>query len=139
GVLGSTCLARQHDALMVSVLPLGVRWTGALAVGTPLRSLLPSWYMRLGMHIALASHWLIVLAVAVAVDAIRNGVSGWTVVALSALGALAFGIHPYLFVMAAMIAVGALLADVARSGMKYARKDAARLAIFDARSAASAG
>jgi hypothetical protein len=137
GMTAALAIVFQPAAFVLLLLALGVRRPETLAVGTVLGSLLPAWYMRLGMHIALASHWLIVLALALAVTAIRRGLSWGVIAGLSALGALAFGFHPYLFAMVGAIAVGALLSDVARSGLKEAPKAAAGAAIFLSSSALS--
>lgn len=128
----------QPVAFVTLLWTLGVRRLEALAIGSLLGSLLPAWYMRMGMHIALSSHWLLLFALALAVSAIRRGVSWWIIVGLTALGALSFGIHIYLFAMVAAISVGALLADVARSGVKEAPKALAGLGLFLATAALSA-
>jgi hypothetical protein len=125
GVVAALAVIVQPVAFMVLLLSLGIKRPENLLIGAILGSLLPAWYLRLGMHVALASHWLIVLTLAVAVSAIRKGVSWWTIAMLAGLASLSFGIHLYLFVMVAAIAAAALLADVARDGIKAAPKAAA--------------
>jgi hypothetical protein len=130
GLVAALSVVLQPVAFIVLLLSLGARRPESLLIGTALGSLLPAWYMRLGMHVALSSHWLIVLALALAVTAIRRGLSWWVIAGLAVLGALSFGIHLYLFVMVAAIAVAALLADVVRSGKGAAPKAGAGIALF---------
>jgi hypothetical protein len=130
GLVAALSVVLQPVAFMLLLLALGVRRAESLLVGAILGSLLPAWYMRLGMHVALSSHWLIVLALALSVTAIRKGVSWRIIGGLAVLGALSFGIHLYLFVMIAAIALAALLADVARSGRTAAPRALAGLTLF---------
>lgn len=138
GVVVALAVVAQPVALMLLLLSLGIKRPENLLIGTILGSLLPAWYMRLGMHIALASHWVIILALAAAVSSIRKGLSWWTVVMLAGLASLSFGIHLYLFAMVVMIAAAGLLANVARDGITAARKAAAGFAVLFVCSALSA-
>jgi hypothetical protein len=103
-----------------------------------LGSLLPAWYHRVPLHVALSSHWVVVLALALAALAIRGGVSWRIVVGFAVLGAFSIGMHSYLFVMVAAVAAGALLGDVARIGKAAAPRAAVGLALFLAASGLSA-
>lgn len=139
GLVAILSVVLQPIAFLVLLLSLGVRRIESLIGGAILGSLLPAWYMRSIWHVALSSHWIIVLALAVAVHAVRNGVSGKVIAALTLLGAFSIGVHAYLFVMVAALAAGALLADVARSGMRAVPVAAAGLLVFAAAAAAVAG
>ena len=128
----------QPLAVVALLLATGVRRAEVIALGAMLGSLLPAWYFRTSVHIALSSHWLIVLALALAVRAVRSGVSWAVVGGLCALGAFAIGIHAYLFVMVAAVAMGGLLADLSRDGWPALPRAAMGLTLFLAASAASA-
>ncbi len=128
----------QPLAVVALLLAAGVRRAEVIALGAVLGSLLPAWYFRTSVHIALSSHWLIVLALALTVGAVRSGVSWAIVGGLCALGAFAIGIHAYLFVMVAAVAAGGLLADLARNGWPALPRAAMGLVLFLAASAASA-
>lgn len=134
----------QSVAFAALLLAAGVRRAEVLALGVALGSLLPAWYMRLPGHVALSSHWLILLALALAVHAVRAPVrarvSTAVVAGLCALGALAIGIHAYLFAMVAAVAMGGLMADLTRrgGGWRALPRTAASVAAFLAASAASA-
>ena len=128
----------QPVAVALLLLAAGVRRFEVVALGTVLGTLLPAWYLRILYHVALSSHWVLVLALALAVRAIRTRVSPSIVAGLCALGALALGVHAYLFVMVAAVAAGGLLADAARIGRPALPRAAACLALFLATSAASA-
>lgn len=128
----------QPIAFAVLLLSLGVRRTEGVILGAVLAALVPAWYLRASWHVALSSHWVILIALSLAVVAIRRGVSNRVIAAFAILGAFAIGLHAYLFVMVAAVAVGALFADVARSGAKALPRAAAGLAIFLATAGLSA-
>ncbi|MCW2573758.1 MAG: hypothetical protein JWO88_3816, partial [Frankiales bacterium] len=128
----------QPVAFALLLMALGVRRVESVLIGALLGSMLPAWYLRGVWHVALWSHWVVVLALAVAAWAVRKGVSMWVIGGLAGLGALSIGIHAYLFVMVAAIAAGALLADVARLGLKAVPRAAAGLAVFLAASGLAA-
>lgn len=138
----TVCLSVVLQSVGVAALLLaaGVRRVEVLALGVALGSLFPAWYMRVPGHVALSSHWLVLLALALAVHAVRARVSPAVVAGLCALGALAIGIHAYLFVMVAAVAVGGLMADLTRrgGGWRALPRTAATVAAFLAASAASA-
>lgn len=106
----------QPAAFALLLIAGGVRRGEVVALGAVLGSLLPAWYMRTTGHVALSSHWIILLALALAVRAARTGVSAAVVVGLCATGALSLGLHAYLFAVVAVVAAGGLWADVARPG-----------------------
>ena len=128
----------QPLAIIALLLAAGVRRAEVIALGAVLGSLLPAWYFRTSVHIALSSHWLIALALALAVRAVRSGVSWAIISGLCLLGAFAIGIHAYLFVMVAAAAVGGLLADLARNGWPALPRAVMGVVLFLAASAASA-
>ena len=105
----------QPIAALALLRAAGIRRWEVLLAGIAFASFLPAWILRLHMHhLALASHWALLLALALAVQAVRRGVS-WAVIAgFAALGALVIGLHAYLWAMVAGIALGGLLADAAR-------------------------
>ena len=138
GLVAVLSVVLQPVAFALLLLALGVRRAESVLIGAALGAMLPAWYMRAVWHVALSSHWVIVLALAVAAWAIRRGVSGRVIAALAALGAFSIGIHAYLFVMVAAVAVGAMLADVARFGVRALPRAAAGTGIFLACSALSA-
>ena len=116
-VLGLTILlgvVLQPVAFTIFLRALGVRRWEVLGAGMALGAMLPAWYLREAGHRALGSHWVLVLALAVAAHAVRRGVSAGVIAAATLLGALALGIHPYLFVMAGAVLLAAMLADVLR-------------------------
>ncbi len=138
GLVAVLSVVMQPVAFALLLLALGVRRAESVLIGAALGAMLPAWYMRAVWHVALSSHWVVVLALAVAAWAIRRGVSGRVIAALAALGAFSIGIHAYLFVMVAAVAAGALLADVARLGIRALPRAAAGIGIFLACSALSA-
>lgn len=107
----------QPAAFALLLIAGGVRRGEVVALGAVLGSLLPAWYMRTTGHVALSSHWIILLALALAVRAARTGVSVAVVAGLCATGALSLGLHAYLFAVVAVVAAGGLWADVARPGV----------------------
>jgi hypothetical protein len=138
GMVAALAVVLQPVAFALLLMALGVRRVESVLIGAFLGSMLPAWYLRGVWHVALWSHWVVVLALAVAAWAVRKGVSNWVIAGLAGLGALSIGIHAYLFVMVAAIAAGALLADVARLGLKAVPRAAAGLAIFLAASGLAA-
>ncbi|MBV9749618.1 MAG: hypothetical protein JO157_12485 [Acetobacteraceae bacterium] len=138
GLVAVLSVVLQPVAFALLLLALGVRRAESVLIGAALGAMLPAWYMRTVWHVALSSHWVIVLALAVAAWAIRRGVSWKVIAALAALGAFSIGIHAYLFVMVAAVAVGALLADTARFGIRALPRAAWGLGLFLACSALSA-
>ncbi|SDB32516.1 hypothetical protein [Belnapia rosea] len=105
----------QPVAALVLLRAAGVRRWEVLLAGIAFASFLPAWILRLHMHhLALASHWALLLALALAVQAVRQGVSGAVIAGFAALGALVIGLHAYLWAMVAGIALGGLIADAAR-------------------------
>ncbi len=112
----------QPAAFALLLIAGGVRRGEVVAFGAVLGSLLPAWYMRTTGHVALSSHWIILLALALAVRAIRTEVSAAVVAGLCATGALSLGLHAYLFAVVAVVAAGGLWADVARSGVPGAAR-----------------
>ena len=138
GLVAVLSVVMQPIAFALLLFALGVRRAETVLIGAALGAMLPAWYMRAVWHVALSSHWVVVLALAVAARAIRRGVSARVVAALAALGAFSIGIHAYLFVMVAAVAAGALLADVARLGTRAMPRAAAGIGLFLACSALSA-
>jgi len=138
GVVAVLAVVLQPVAVALLLVAMGVRRTESLLFGVVLGSLLPAWYQRLVWHVAVSSHWLIVLALALAALAIRRGVSWRIIVGLAALGAFSIGMHAYLFVMVAAVAAGALFSDVARVGKSAAPRATAGLVLFFAASGLSA-
>jgi Family of unknown function (DUF6311) len=138
GVVAALSVVVQPVAVALLLIAAGVRRAESLLVGIVLGSLLPAWYHRLVLHVALSSHWVMVLALALAALAIRRGVSWRIVLGFAALGAFSIGVHSYLFVMIAAVAAGALLSDVARVGKPAAARAAVGLALFLAASGLSA-
>jgi len=138
GVIAVLSVLLQPVAVALLLVALGVRRAESLLIGIALGSLLPAWYQRLVWHVAVSSHWLIVLALALAALAIRRGVSWWIVSAFAALGALSIGVHAYLFVMVAAVAAGAMLSDVARVGKAATFRAIVGIALFLAASGLSA-
>ena len=114
GLVALLSVAMQPIAGALLMLAIGVRRAEGVLAGAVLGALMPAWYARLVWHPALASHWIVLLALALACLAIRRGLSRGVVAGLAALGAFAIGIHAYLFVMVAALAVGAFLAEPAR-------------------------
>jgi len=120
----------QPVAFAVFLWALGIRRIEILLGGVLLGCMLPAWYMRASGHIALSAHWLLALGLAVTAWAIRTRVS-WRVIAVaSALGALALGIHAYLFVMVTAVLLAALLADLFRPRPGAVLRTLAGLVIF---------
>ena len=138
GVVAALSVVLQPVAVALLLLAMGVRRAESLLFGILLGSLLPAWYQRLVWHVALSSHWLVVLALALAALAIRRGVSWRVILGFAALGAFTIGVHAYLFVMVAAVAAGALLSDVARVGKAAAPRAVVGLALFLALSGLSA-
>ena len=120
----------QPVAFTVFLRTLGVRRWEVLGAGMALGAMLPAWYLRESGHRALASHWVLVLALAVAAHAVRRGVSAGVIAAAALLGVLALGIHPYLFVMAGAVLLAAMLADLVRPRPGAWRRAAAGIAVF---------
>lgn len=105
----------QPVAALALLRAAGIRRWEVLLAGIAFASLLPAWILRLHMHhLALASHWALLLALALAVQAVRRGVSWAAIAGFAALGFLVIGLHAYLWAMVAGIALGGLLADAAR-------------------------
>ena len=138
GLTLALAIILQPIAFVVLLLALGVKRTECVLVGALLAVLLPAWYIRASWHVALASHWVLLSALALAVVAIRRGVSWGVVVGFALLGAFSIGVHAYLFLMVAAIAAGGLLADVARLGMRALPRAATGLALLLASSATAA-
>jgi hypothetical protein len=138
GLVTVLSVVMQPIAIALLLLAIGVRRAESMLAGIVLGSLLPAWYQRLVWHVALSSQWLVVLALALAVLAIRRGLSWWIIAAMAALGAFSIGVHAYLFVMVAAVAAGALLSDVARLGKPAALRAVAGFGIFLAASALAA-
>ena len=114
GVVLLLCFLLQPIAFALLLLALGVRRAEVLLLGATLGALMPAWLARMVAHVALSSHWLVLLALALAVLAIRRGVTLRIALGFAGLGALAIGIHSYLWVCVVAVAMGALLADAAR-------------------------
>ncbi|WP_157033480.1 hypothetical protein [Belnapia moabensis] len=105
----------QPVAALALLRAVGIRRWEVLLAGIAFASFLPAWILRLHMHhLALASHWTLLLALALAVQAVRRGVSAAVIAGFAALGALVIGLHAYLWAMVAGIALGGLFADAAR-------------------------
>jgi hypothetical protein len=139
GLIAFLATTMQPVACALLMLAAGLRRPEAVLGGAVLGALMPAWYMRLIWHPALASHWIVVLALALAFLAVRRGLTGRVVAGLAALGAFAIGIHAYLFVMVAALAAGACLAEPARQlGWRSLARGVGGLAVFLACSGASA-
>ncbi len=105
----------QPVAALALLRAAGIRRWEVLLAGIAFASFVPAWIMRLHMHhLALASHWTLLLALALAVQAVRRGVSLAVMAGFAALGFLVIGLHAYLWAMVAGVALGGLLADAAR-------------------------
>ena len=138
GLVALLSFALTPLAFALLLIGAGVQRLEVLLLGTALGALLPAWYVRVSGHLALSSFWLPVLALAVAVRAVRVRVSGGVIAALCGLGALAIGMHAYLFVMVSAIAAGALFADAARDVREGLPRAVLGLALYLGASAASA-
>ncbi len=105
----------QPVAALALLRAAGIRRWEVLLAGIAFASFLPAWILRLHMHhLALASHWTLLVALALAVQAVRRGVSVAVIAGFAALGFLVIGLHAYLWAMVAALALGGLLADAAR-------------------------
>lgn len=138
GLVAVLSVVLQPLAFAALLLALGVRRAESVLAGAAIGAMLPAWYVRTVWHVALSSHWVMVLALAAAAVAIRRGVSRPVIASLAGLGALSIGLHAYLFAMVAAVAMGALLADVARVGRRALPRALGGIAAFLACSAVSA-
>lgn len=97
---------------------LGVRDVASLLIGCLLALVFPPWIARQFGHIALSGHWIILFALAAAVDAIRQGFGLRHAVWFCVLTAIACGVHPYHLVPIAACFGAALLAELVARGRK---------------------
>ncbi len=105
----------QPVAALALLRAVGIRRWEVLLAGIAFASFVPGWIMRLHVHhLALASHWTLLLALALAVQAVRHGVSAALIAGFAALGFLVIGLHAYLWAMVAGLALAGLFADAAR-------------------------
>ena len=98
---------------MIALLrALGVtdRWT--LLAGGLLALLFPAWIARQFGHIALSGHWIILLALSLAVCSAREGLSLQRAIGFAALTALAMGVHAYQLIPIAACLGAAALSEV---------------------------
>jgi len=84
----------QPVAMITLLRALDVRQVVLLALGGLLALLTPAFLMRHG-HVALSGHWVVIFALAVAVDSIRHGLTLRRGAAFAGLAALAMGVHAY--------------------------------------------
>lgn len=98
---------------MIALLrALGVkdRWT--LLLGGLLSLVVPAWIERQFGHIALSGHWIVILALTLAVGSIREGLTWRRALGFTALAALATGVHAYHLVPIAACLGAAALSEV---------------------------
>ena len=86
--------ALQPVAMITLLRALDVRKVVLLAMGGLLALLTPAFLMRHG-HVALSGHWVVIFALAAAVDSIRHGLTLRRAGVFAGLAALAMGVHAY--------------------------------------------
>ena len=94
----------------------GLRHPMPVAAGVVLALLMPAWIARQFGHVALAGHWILLLALALAVSVARVRLTAWRAAGLASLAALAAGVHVYHLVPVLGCALAAAGAEVLRGG-----------------------
>jgi hypothetical protein len=122
----------QAWSMIALLRALGVtdRWT--LLLGALLSLVFPAWIARQFGHIALAGHWIVLLALALSTASAREGLSWKRAGGFAALAALAAGVHAYHLVPIAACFGAAVLAEVlqGRSGARL--RSAGAMAVVSA-------
>jgi hypothetical protein len=129
-----SCLL-QGLAAVALLRAAGARRAVVLLGAAAFAMLSPAWLMRqLDGHIALCGHFILILALALAVDSVRRGLDRLRVAGFCALGVLALGVHAYHLVPVAVLFLAAVASQAAqqagadrRAGLKRAL---ASLAVF---------
>ena len=102
----------QPAAMFLLLRASGVARASTLLAGSLLALLVPAWLGRQVGHIALSGHAIQILALALAVHAIRDGVTTRAVAAFVGLGVLAAGVHAYHVPPVTLMLAAALASDV---------------------------
>lgn len=103
----------QPVAMIVLLRALDVRRVVLLAMGGLLSLLMPAFLMRHG-HVALSGHWLLIFALAAAVDAIRNGLTLRRAGVFTGLAVLGMGVHAYHLPPIGLCFAAAMAAEIAQ-------------------------
>ena len=120
----------QPAAMYAVLRACGVRRASTLLAGGLLALLTPAWLGRQLGHIALSGHALQLLALALAVQAIRKGLTTRAATAFAALGVLATGIHAYHVPVVGLMLVAAVVSEVAQRRPGALARSAAALGGF---------
>lgn len=126
-VLGVFILASYilQPISMIAVLrACGVRRVLTLVLGAAFSLLYPAWLMMLLGHISLAGHWILLLALALAIGSARNGLTRWRAAGFAGLAVLSVGIHIYHLVPVAACLGAAILSDLLSRGRPAAGRSA---------------
>ncbi|WP_293681629.1 hypothetical protein [uncultured Phenylobacterium sp.] len=105
----------QPVGMMALLRAGGVTRPTSLVAGALLALLLPAWLIRFP-HVALSGHWIILLALALGVSVIRQGLTPRRAAGFVALGAFVTGIHAYHLVPLAACLAGALGGELIKHG-----------------------
>ena len=105
--------ALQPVAMVALLRACGVRQIALQAMGGLLALLLPAWLMRHG-HVALSGHFIVILALAVAVDSARQGLTLRRGAMFAGLAFLATGVHAYHLPPIGLCFASAMAAEIAQ-------------------------
>jgi len=94
GVFWLASYVLQPVAMVVLLRACGARRLATLSTGAVIALLTPVWLLRHG-HVALTAHWILMLALALAVASAREGLTRRRALGFAGLGALAAGVHAY--------------------------------------------
>ena len=111
----------QPVSMMLLLRACGVQRLGPLFVGGALALLLPAWMIRFP-HVALSGHWILLLALALAVSAIRHGLTVRHAGGFVALGTLITGVHAYHLAPFAACLAAALSAELISEGARAGKR-----------------
>lgn len=106
--------AMQPVGFVCLLRALGARRPEVLLAGAFLALLVPAWLWRTTVHVALSSHWIVLLGLALAVATVLRGLTLSRLAGFMGVAALAIGMHAYLWVCVMAVATGGLLGEFAR-------------------------
>lgn len=102
----------QGVAAVVLLRAAGARKPAILLGAAAFAMTSPAWLMRqLDDHVALVGHFILILALALAVDSARKGLSRPRLAGFCVLGAVAVGVHAYHIVPVAVLLVCAVASE----------------------------
>lgn len=122
----------QPLAMVALLRACGVKRTSSLLLGALIALFYPAWFVRQFGHIALAGHWLLILALAWSIQVSRLGLSRRRMVEITLIGVVALGVHPY-HVIPILACFGAgLLSQLLQARGRVLRDVAVQILIFGA-------